>query len=43
MTLHGITLVRNGEKLGYPYKCVIRNLQVLCDQVWVNVDPASQD
>lgn len=37
--LTGITLVRNGERLGYPYKECINSLLNLCDEVVVNTDP----
>jgi len=37
MSLSGITLIKNGEKLLYPYKECIRHLSILCDEVIVNV------
>jgi len=40
---HGITLIRNGEALGYPYKVVIDSMKEFCDEVWVNVDPGEDD
>lgn len=37
----GITLIRNGVTLGYPFEQAISSLAELCSQVIVNVDPGS--
>ena len=37
--LTGITLVRNGNTLGYPYKQCVKSLLDFCDDVLINVDP----
>ena len=34
--LTAVTLIRNGEKLKYPYKECIRNMSTFCDEVLVN-------
>jgi len=41
--LTGVTLVRNGDKLKYPWRQCIYSLAKLCDHVIVNCDPASED
>ncbi len=35
----GITLIRNGVKLDYPFELSIRSLADMCSEVLVNVDP----
>ena len=36
-------ILRNGIKLGYPFKLAIESLKGLCDEVIVAVDPTSED
>ncbi len=35
----GVTLIRNGNSLGYPWKLTIRSLLATCDKVIVNCSP----
>lgn len=42
-TLTGITLVRQANRLGYPWKQCVKALTDLCDQVIINVDIHSDD
>jgi len=42
-SLTGLTLIRQGNALGYPWKQCIINLLNICDEVIVNVDPAGED
>lgn len=41
--LVGLTLIRNGNRLRYPWKQCISSLDTLCDQVIVNCDVSSDD
>src|SRR5271157_3506698 len=41
MKLTGLTLIKNGEVLKYPYKECIIHLSQLCDEVLVNVGISS--
>src|SRR5258708_27313550 len=42
MTISGLTFIRNGNALGYPFVASIRSLLPLCDEIIVNV-PRSTD
>lgn len=39
----GITLIRNGQKLGYPWELCIRSMLSCCEQVIINCDIADDD
>jgi len=43
MKLTGLNLVREGDKLRYPWRPSLHSLSSLCDQVLFNVDPTSED
>ena len=43
MKLIGVTLIRNGNRLEYPWKLCIKRLSSVCNQVWVNCDKYSTD
>lgn len=42
-TLGGITIISNGNRLGYPYLNVLSCLSDLCDEVYCGVDTLSDD
>lgn len=41
--LTGVTLIRNGNLLKYPWELCIRSMVKYCDQVLVNCDPGNDD
>lgn len=41
--ISGVTLIRNGNQLRYPWKLCIKQLLLICDEVIVNCDPGVVD